>query len=134
MADKKSSSRRLVKKVETVRQKAEKVGGTSSKQRRLRQTASSAVKPLKAARRIGAKTYFLPLPDNGFWGFMNSPRSLFPRFFRDAFRELKLVTWPTRKETWKLTSAVFVFAITFGVVIAITDYGLEKLFKAIVLK
>ena len=65
---------------------------------------------------------------------MNKRRRVIPRFFREAFQELRLVTWPGRKETWKLTTAVFVFAIVFGIAIAITDYGLDKLFRNIILK
>lgn len=57
-----------------------------------------------------------------------------PRYFRNSWKELKLVVWPGRRETWRLTSAVLIFAVVFGVMIAIVDYGLDKVFKKIILK
>ena len=61
-------------------------------------------------------------------------RFLVPSYFRNSFKELKQVTWPTRKETIKLTFAVFMFAIVFGIFITIVDYGLNAVFKRILLK
>jgi len=59
---------------------------------------------------------------------------LVPRYFVNAWREVKQVTWPGRKETWRLTLAVFIFAAVFGFVVYFVDKGLEKLFKELVLK
>ena len=47
---------------------------------------------------------------------------------------MKLVTWPGRKETRRLTMAVFLFALVFGAVAAIVDKGLDEIFKKTVLK
>lgn len=55
-------------------------------------------------------------------------------YFKSSWRELKLVSWPDRKKTFQLTIAVFVFAIGFGVFIAIVDFGLSKLFQEVLLK
>ncbi len=57
-----------------------------------------------------------------------------PRYVRNAWRELRMVTWPNRLETLRLTSAVIIFSIVFGILIAITDYGLDKVFKKVILK
>ncbi len=59
---------------------------------------------------------------------------LVPRYFVNAWRELRLVTWPSRRETWRLTGAVFIFAIIFGVLLTGVDKGLDDLFKKTVLK
>ena len=59
---------------------------------------------------------------------------IWPKYFRERFRELKKVTWPNWKQSRDLTFAVIVFAFVFGVAIAIVDYGLDKLFRAILLK
>lgn len=91
-------------------------------------------KPLKKVHQVGKKEVYLPLPDNKAGKFLNKRRSFVPKYFRESWAELKLVTWPTRKETWKLTLAVFVFAISFGAVIALVDFGLDKIFKALLLK
>jgi preprotein translocase SecE subunit len=47
---------------------------------------------------------------------------------------MKLVTWPGRNETKRLTTAVFIFAVIFGAVAAIVDKGLDEIFKKTVLK
>ncbi|HLB66423.1 MAG TPA: preprotein translocase subunit SecE [Candidatus Saccharimonadales bacterium] len=59
---------------------------------------------------------------------------LVPSYFKNSFKELKQVTWPGRRETIKLTFAVFMFAIGFGALITVTDYGLDQLFKKVLLK
>jgi preprotein translocase SecE subunit len=102
--------------------------------RRLRRTATSVAKPLKAAKRVGGKEYYLPMPKNRVGRFLNKRRSWVPKYFRNSWQELKQVTWPGRKETWQLTFAVFIFAIIFSIMIAITDYGLDKLFRKVLLK
>jgi len=53
------------------------------------------------------------------------PRS--PRYFRESFAELKKVTWPTRRESWRLTIAVFVFSVVFAAVIVAADIGYKQL-------
>lgn len=55
-------------------------------------------------------------------------------YFISSWKELKLVTWPNRKQTVQLTFAVFIFSIVFGIMIAIVDYGLDKLFKQVLLR
>jgi preprotein translocase subunit SecE len=57
-----------------------------------------------------------------------------PRYVRNAWAELRQVTWPNRVETLRLTSAVIVFSVIFGILIAITDFGLDKVFKKVILK
>lgn len=55
-------------------------------------------------------------------------------YVRNSFRELKEVTWPTWTESRRLTGAVILFAVVFGALIAGVDYGLDKLFKQLLLK
>lgn len=57
-----------------------------------------------------------------------------PSYFINSWRELRQVHWPNRRETWRLTLAVFVFAIVFGALVAGVDKGLDELFKKLVLK
>jgi preprotein translocase SecE subunit len=57
-----------------------------------------------------------------------------PRFLRNSWRELRLVAWPSRRESRRLTSAVLIFAVIFGVLIALVDFGLDKVFKKVILK
>lgn len=55
-------------------------------------------------------------------------------YIRDSWRELRGVTWPTRRESLRLTSAVIIFSVIFGLLIAVVDYGLDKLFRQILIK
>jgi len=52
----------------------------------------------------------------------------------NAWREVRQVTWPSRRETWRLTGAVFIFAIVFGALVYGVDTGLDALFKKVILK
>jgi preprotein translocase subunit SecE len=55
-------------------------------------------------------------------------------YVRSSWQELKFVTWPTRREGRRLTTAVIIFSVIFGGLVAIVDYGLDKLFKQVLLK
>lgn len=58
---------------------------------------------------------------------------LAPPYIRNAWNELRQVTWPNRTQTRRLTFAVIVFSVIFGGVVAIVDYGLDKVFRALIL-
>jgi len=59
---------------------------------------------------------------------------LWPPYFRNSWRELRQVTWPNGKQSRQLTLAVILFATIFGLLIAVLDFGLDKLFKQVLLK
>jgi preprotein translocase SecE subunit len=61
-------------------------------------------------------------------------RWLTPNYFINSWREVRLVTWPTRKETWRLTLAVFIFAAIFGAMVSGVDKVLDIIFKKVILK
>lgn len=66
--------------------------------------------------------------------FLRPLRWLIPRYFVNSWREVRQVTWPSRRETWRLTLAVFIFAVVFGTLVASVDKGLDLLFKKVILK
>ena len=128
MADETDSKRpRVVKKAETVREKAEKAVENSKQPRRLHTTKRRVGAPFRAVGR-GAKRLerFKPLRILGF--------IIVPPYLRNSLRELRQVTWPKRRESFRLTFAVILFASVFGVVVAALDFGLDKLFKQVLLK
>ena len=55
-------------------------------------------------------------------------------YVRSSAQELKQVTWPTKREGRRLTTAVIIFSVVFGALIAVVDYGLDKVFKQLFLK
>ena len=66
----------------------------------------------------------------------NSPEkeSFFKRttkFFLDVKNELKLVSWPTKEETIKLTVAVIVFVVIVGAITGGFDVAVAELMKFI---
>lgn len=123
-----------VRKTETVKErvaKQSKKATTESKRSRKSDTA------VKVAKKASKPFRFLG------WPFRLKPvrfvfrvigRIIFPRYFRNSFKELRQVTWPSRKETWKSTFAVLIFAVGFGAFITITDIVFDKIIRRIVLR
>ena len=110
-----AAKKKRVIKTESAREKTEEVAAKTVKppKRRIRRSASVVMRPFK---------------------FLRFLRFIIPPYFRNSWKELKQVTWPNRKETRQLTVAVFIFAIAFGILVAVTDYGLDKIFKKVLLK
>lgn len=61
-------------------------------------------------------------------------KHIVPPYFKNSWKELKLVTWPTTRVTTSLTFAVLMFAVVFGAIVAVVDFGLDKAFKDLFLK
>lgn len=131
MAEAKKAKRTL-KKTQTVRERANKPV-TDTKKKRFTKARSVVVKPLKKAAAVGRKEYYLPMPDNKVGRFLNKRRSAIPSYFKESWAEVKQVTWPGRRQTLQLSLAVFMFALFFSLLIAVVDFGLDKLFKALIL-
>ena len=77
-------------------------------------------------RRIGSARIWTPFKFVG--------RFIVPRYVRNSWRELRQVTWPTFKQSRQLTGAVIIFAVIFGIIVAVFDYGLDRLFKQVIIK
>ncbi len=121
------------KKTQTVRERAK--AEQTKKPRRLKTTAGKMKQPLSKARTFSKKEYHVvPLPDNKIGRFLGNKVYLVPRFFVNSFKELRLVTWPNRRETVALTFAVFIFAIVFASFVGLLDWGFGELFKRFILK
>ena len=139
-ASKSKKSMRRVKPAQTLREQSADSAQALTKPRRSRK-AGSIGSILVSFGRFVAKLFgplgFLLLPFRTKIGRLIVRilgAILLINFFRGAFRELRDVKWPDRKQTAQLTFAVFIFAIVFGLIIGITDYGLDKVFKQILLK
>lgn len=133
MAEKAPKKRRQLRKVETVRERSTKPV-KQQRVRRLHSTRAKLAKPVSKIVKVAKKEYYLPMPDNKAGRFLNKRRRVIPSFFRESFQELRQVAWPNRRNTINLSIAVFVFAFFFGLFIALVDYGLDKLFKALIIK
>jgi preprotein translocase SecE subunit len=118
---------RRIRKVETVREKAEKTTAAQDKPRRLSKTTRVAGTPLRATGR-GLKKAGQVKPFR-ILGFI-----IVPPYIRNSWKELRQVTWPDGKESRRLTLAVIIFAVIFGAFVAVLDLGLDKVFKQVLLK
>jgi len=56
---------------------------------------------------------------------VSEPGKQFVGFAQDAWREVKKVVWPTRKETMQMTAYVFVFVVVMALFLWLTDKTLE---------
>jgi preprotein translocase SecE subunit len=125
---------RIRKSAPTVRERVEAASakGETVKPKRLKRVVSKVGSPFKKLR-LHERTpikwlghIFRPVKRLFKW--------LIPSYFINSWREIRKVVWPSRKETWRLTLAVFVFAIVFGALVAGVDKGLDEIFKKLVLK
>jgi preprotein translocase SecE subunit len=118
---------RIRKSAPTVRERAEavRVKEETSRPNRLKATTGKVARPIKRLRP----------PSNPLTrGIAHAIRFIVPKYFVNSWHEVRQVTWPNRRETWRLTGAVFVFAIIFGALVALVDKGLDEVFKKFVLK
>lgn len=133
----KTSGKKLPKQEKTkpsMRDMASSPKRTSGKVR-IRQAARKASSPFGRVRTFGAKEYHpLKLPDNKAGRVLNKRVRIFPKFFREAWAEVRQTTWPNRRETTRLSFAVFVFAAVFSVIVAGLDLGLDKIFREYIIK
>jgi preprotein translocase SecE subunit len=127
MADQKPAKKpkRLVKNPETFRERAVKAAendGQPKRSSKVGQAGRSAVRPVA--------TPLKPLAKAG----RKAGRVILPRYVRNSWQELRKVTWPDWKQSRQLTTAVLIFAVVFGAIIALVDWGLDRLFRDILLK
>lgn len=117
--------RRLRPSTETMRERAER-NATQKPKRRLQIKL-----PLRGLfSRIGQLKVWRPFKFVGrLLGHL-----LVPRYLRSSWSELRKVEWPNGKQTRQLTTAVILFSVVFGLIVAAFDYGLDKLFKQVIVK
>lgn len=63
-----------------------------------------------------------------------NPLTALPDYFKGSWEELKLVHWPTRRNTWIMTGAVIAFTLLLVTIILLLDAGFnwafEQLFRS----
>ena len=120
------------KKHQTVRERAQTT--KEPRRKRVRQTASKITTPIKKIRGVGKKEYHpLKLKDHRLGRLLNKRVRIVPKFVRESWQEIRLVTWPNARQTFSLTMAVFIFSVVFAVIVGVIDYGLDKLFREVII-
>jgi len=135
MADDKAAKKkpRVRKSPETVRERADKK--TAKNNAPTGKLRGKIYKPLSTLRNIGAKEYHpVKVPQKKGVHHLNKRVRIVPKFIREAWAELKLVTWPSKKEAARLTLAVLVFALAFSIFIQILDFIFNRIVKEIFIK
>jgi preprotein translocase SecE subunit len=137
--EKPKTKRRIRKTAPTIRERAEATQSKAekkSKPSRIGPVLSKAKTPFNKLKKIklpSASRVPAPLRKIG-RAITKVLGWLAPRYFVNAWREVRLVTWPSRRETWRLTGAVFIFAFVFGTIVFGVDKALDEIFKKVVLK
>ena len=126
-----SKPKRRIRRVETVREKSEKSQKQQEKPSKIRLVWHGFTAPLRFVGR-GIRAVGRALAK--FKVFRAIGRVLWPYYFRNSWKELRQVTWTKWKQSRQLTLAVLLFSIVFGVLIAGVDFGLDKVFKEVLLK
>lgn len=119
------------KKQQTVRERTKQ--GNRVRAKRIRTTASKVKTPLSRLRIAHKKEYHLPLPDTKLGRIGSKRIKIVPGFIRNSWNELRQVTWPNARETVRLTFAVFIFAAIFATIVGVLDFGLDKLFREVII-
>jgi preprotein translocase SecE subunit len=135
--EKKPKTKKIVvkKKRESVRERADKSTAKAAKAPRTRKITTAAMKPVgKIGSVLGKEFHVFKTGDSKTGRFLGKRTSLTPMYFIEAFRELKKVTWPSRKTAAKLTGAVFIFSVSLAAVVKGLDLLFDKLFKEVILK
>lgn len=74
------------------------------------------------------KEVHIPMPKKIASSKLGKSRRLrLPKYIRESIQEVNKVTWPNRKDAWKLVFAVIVFTAFFTVFIVIADYFFQQI-------
>ncbi len=133
------TKRRLRVASETVREKAVKAETESNKPTRRHKTRRILGLPFRGLAWLGHRPPLRQIGHGLRWFFALRVmrflgKILGIKYLIDSFAELKMVAWPSVKQSRQLTFAVIIFSVVFGGVIAGMDFGLNKLFKEVLLK
>jgi preprotein translocase SecE subunit len=126
-----SKPKRQIRKVETVREQTVKTAEQAGKVSRGRVIWHGFTSPIRLVGR-GFRKLGAILGKYKVMRFIG--RILVPTYFRNSWKELRQVTWLKWKQSRQLTTAVIIFSIIFGAVVAVLDFGLDKLFKEVLVK
>ncbi len=95
-----------------------KAGGNTKQKKRLFQRAAKTEKDIESVKQ--------ELRDQ-----KRNPLRAIIDYFKGSWQELRLVRWPDRAATWKMTVALIAFTLGFTGLIVIIDIGFQYLFNAL---
>ena len=95
------------------------------------QDSHSVKKPLKTAEKAAKKATTEKSTEKKPF-ILIRPLVYLGRYIRDSWKELRLVRWPTRKATWKLVLAIFIYTALFIAIIMLLDALFTWLFNIVI--
>lgn len=125
---KKESTKTTVRRIKAVDDTPKKPG-TTIKSTKIKRTAPSKTTLTRTSLKTDTSTSEKP-PKRS----RTNPFTAIGGYFRGAWRELKMVRWPTRSATWSMTLAVLVFTLVFAGVILLLDAGFNWAFEQLLRK
>lgn len=128
----KKSGSKAARPKQTVRERSQ--TEAAAKPKRIRTGVGRIGGKAKSAASFGKREYHLPLPDNKLGKILNKRVRLMPKFLINSWNEIRQVVWPNRRETWRLTFAVLIFSLIFGISVSLLDVGLDKIFKEVIIE
>lgn len=130
MAEASKPKRRRIRTASTVRERAEKAQAEASKPKRQKSSRIGKVLRVlfKPFASLGALGKFRVVRGSG-KVFRFIGKIIWPTYIRNAWKELRLVSWPSWRESRRLTYAVIIFAVLFGGLVYGLDFGLDKAFR-----
>ncbi len=90
----------------------------------------------KAFKKALSKEVDLPikLPENKVGEALGKKRRApFAKYVGESITEVRKVTWPSRRETIKLTFAVIIFTTLFTVFMSLADFGINNIVERVLL-
>ncbi len=96
---------------------------------------SSNKKPVKQPKKAekAEKTEKKPAKSAGRKPFiLIRPLVYLGRYIKNSWQEIRLVRWPTRKATWKLVLAIFIYTGLFIAIIMLLDAFFTWLFSIVI--
>lgn len=154
-SNKKEDEQKSAKKAQTMRERIEGAAAKQDKKKApVQEVIPASNKKVRSNKDVAAKEAKVkkPSPLEGrsfwgafFWGFTLPIRwiwkpiawvlkRIIPPYFKNSWKEIKLVTWPSLGTTTKLTFVVLAFSLVFGLAIAGVDWVLDKGFKEFILQ
>lgn len=126
-------SAKTVKKPRKLKTMRELAAEKPASKRKSSSKKSKLLRPFKKAHTVGKKEYHpIKLPDNRFGRILGKRINFIPKYFRESWREIRQVSWPGRRETIRLTIAVFIFSAVFATIVASLDFVLDKVFRNLI--
>lgn len=93
------------------------------------ETVETKAAPVKKVAKAATKKVTAKVPKEKKQRKALAPLRAIKEYFVGSWRELRMVRWPNRKQTWAMTLAVLLFSLGLGLLIFLLDALFTFVFK-----